>query len=192
MLLAWCAGVGVPTTVARADDCLTAPNSPAPEGSHWYYQTDRAKSASAGSCLRRTSRRNNRPRRLHQKRRRLRAPPHSKSLRLHRSALRCQQAPLTGPLHRPALSQLAGRPAWASECQRRLHPRMIVLPHQIHPRRRADAGSIARIGRHSASAGTCVRRASRRNAPMRRHHQQWHPKRQVHSKMRPHRSTLRC
>jgi hypothetical protein len=35
-------GVIVPTNFARADDCLTAPNSPAPEGSHWYYQTDRA------------------------------------------------------------------------------------------------------------------------------------------------------
>ncbi len=35
-LLVWGAGV------ARADDCLTAPNSPAPAGSHWYYHTDRA------------------------------------------------------------------------------------------------------------------------------------------------------
>ena len=26
---------------ARADDCLTAPNSSAPQGSHWYYHTDR-------------------------------------------------------------------------------------------------------------------------------------------------------
>ena len=37
-------GVGVtasPTT-GRADDCLTAPNSPAPQGSHWYYRLDRA------------------------------------------------------------------------------------------------------------------------------------------------------
>src|SRR5271169_5474734 len=36
-------GVGVaalPTT-ARTDDCLTAPNSPAPQGSHWYYRLDR-------------------------------------------------------------------------------------------------------------------------------------------------------
>ena len=42
--LVWsCAGFGVPTNTARADDCLTAPNSPAPVGSHWYFRTDRAK-----------------------------------------------------------------------------------------------------------------------------------------------------
>ena len=28
--------------IARADDCLTAPNSPAPVGSHWYYHMDQA------------------------------------------------------------------------------------------------------------------------------------------------------
>jgi hypothetical protein len=39
----WCAGLGVPTNTARADDCLTAPNSPAPAGSHWYFRPDRAK-----------------------------------------------------------------------------------------------------------------------------------------------------
>jgi hypothetical protein len=33
--------VGMPDT-ARADDCLTAPNSPAPQGTHWYYHVDRA------------------------------------------------------------------------------------------------------------------------------------------------------
>jgi len=27
---------------ARADNCLTAPNSSAPQGSHWYYHTERA------------------------------------------------------------------------------------------------------------------------------------------------------
>ena len=32
---------GVPDS-ARADNCLTAPNSSAPQGSHWYYRTDRA------------------------------------------------------------------------------------------------------------------------------------------------------
>jgi hypothetical protein len=42
-LVWWCAGVGVPTNTARADDCLIAPNSPAPAGSHWYFRTDRAK-----------------------------------------------------------------------------------------------------------------------------------------------------
>jgi hypothetical protein len=42
-LVWWCAGVGVPTNSARADDCLIAPNSPAPAGSHWYFRTDRAK-----------------------------------------------------------------------------------------------------------------------------------------------------
>ena len=33
--------VGMPDT-ARADDCLIAPNSPAPQGTHWYYHVDRA------------------------------------------------------------------------------------------------------------------------------------------------------
>ena len=32
--------VGMPNT-ARTDDCLTAPNSPAPQGTHWYYHVDR-------------------------------------------------------------------------------------------------------------------------------------------------------
>jgi hypothetical protein len=32
---------GVPTNIAFAVDCLTAPNSPAPPNSHWYYRTDR-------------------------------------------------------------------------------------------------------------------------------------------------------
>jgi hypothetical protein len=35
-------GVAVPTNAARANDCLTAPNSSAPQGSHWYYRLDRA------------------------------------------------------------------------------------------------------------------------------------------------------
>ena len=37
------AGVGigsVPANIARADDCLTAPNSTTPQGSHWYYRMD--------------------------------------------------------------------------------------------------------------------------------------------------------
>jgi len=46
-LLAWSVGIGMPTNSARADDCLTAPNSPAPEGSHWYYRMDRA---TQGKC----------------------------------------------------------------------------------------------------------------------------------------------
>lgn len=40
LLLLWDSGIGVP---ARADDCLTAPGSSTPQGSHWYYRTDRAK-----------------------------------------------------------------------------------------------------------------------------------------------------
>ena len=36
------AGVTVLSATARADDCLTAPNSAAPQGSHWYYRLDRA------------------------------------------------------------------------------------------------------------------------------------------------------
>jgi hypothetical protein len=35
-------GIGVPTNTAGADDCLTAPDSPAPEGSHWYYHIESA------------------------------------------------------------------------------------------------------------------------------------------------------
>jgi hypothetical protein len=31
-----------PFDLARATDCLTAPNSPAPKGSHWYYHLNRA------------------------------------------------------------------------------------------------------------------------------------------------------
>jgi hypothetical protein len=36
------AGLGgaTPTSTARAKDCLAAPNSPAPEGSWWYYRLD--------------------------------------------------------------------------------------------------------------------------------------------------------
>jgi chitosanase len=41
-LLVWGMGIAVPSNTARADDCLTAPNSPAPAGSYWYYRTDRA------------------------------------------------------------------------------------------------------------------------------------------------------
>ena len=37
------ASVSMPVDVARADDCLAAPNSPAPPGSHWYYRMDWAK-----------------------------------------------------------------------------------------------------------------------------------------------------
>jgi hypothetical protein len=42
-LLVWGVGIGVPANTARADDCLTAPNSDAPKGQHWYYHTDRKK-----------------------------------------------------------------------------------------------------------------------------------------------------
>jgi hypothetical protein len=41
-LLVLAVDIGAPTNIARADDCLTAPNSPVPEGSHWYYHIDRA------------------------------------------------------------------------------------------------------------------------------------------------------
>jgi hypothetical protein len=34
-------GVSVPANIAFAGDCLTAPDSPAPPNSHWYYRTDR-------------------------------------------------------------------------------------------------------------------------------------------------------
>ncbi len=34
-------GLSVPGNVAFADDCLTAPTSPAPPSGHWYYRTDR-------------------------------------------------------------------------------------------------------------------------------------------------------
>lgn len=36
-------GVGLPVNTVYADDCLAAPNSTAPQGSHWYYHIDRAK-----------------------------------------------------------------------------------------------------------------------------------------------------
>jgi hypothetical protein len=36
-------GVGLPVNTVFADDCLAAPNSTAPQGSHWYYHIDRAK-----------------------------------------------------------------------------------------------------------------------------------------------------
>jgi hypothetical protein len=39
-LLVWGIDVGAPHT-ARADDCLTEPNSSAPQGTHWYYHVDR-------------------------------------------------------------------------------------------------------------------------------------------------------
>jgi hypothetical protein len=32
--------IGSPVNVAHADDCLAAPNSPSPEGRHWYYRLD--------------------------------------------------------------------------------------------------------------------------------------------------------
>ena len=35
-------GVGAPGNTARADDCLIAPNSSAPQGRHWYYHLDRS------------------------------------------------------------------------------------------------------------------------------------------------------
>jgi len=34
------AGIGAPANIARADNCLNAPNSPTPQGSHWYYRMD--------------------------------------------------------------------------------------------------------------------------------------------------------
>src|SRR5437764_2990816 len=42
ILLAWGLGLTAATNIARADDCLAQPNSSAPEGSHWYFRTDRA------------------------------------------------------------------------------------------------------------------------------------------------------
>jgi hypothetical protein len=34
--------IAAPANTARGDDCLAAPNSAAPSGSHWYYRLDRA------------------------------------------------------------------------------------------------------------------------------------------------------
>ncbi len=42
-LLLCAVGIGVPTSPAGAAECLGAPTSGPPEGSHWYYRTDRAK-----------------------------------------------------------------------------------------------------------------------------------------------------
>ena len=36
-------GIVVPADTAYTDDCLAAPNPPAPQGSHWYFRIDRAK-----------------------------------------------------------------------------------------------------------------------------------------------------
>jgi hypothetical protein len=33
-------GIIVPVKTAHADDCLAAPNSPAPQGDHWYFRID--------------------------------------------------------------------------------------------------------------------------------------------------------
>jgi hypothetical protein len=46
-------GIVMPADTAYTDDCLAAPNSPAPQGNHWYFRIDRAKNASAGTfvCL---------------------------------------------------------------------------------------------------------------------------------------------
>lgn len=41
-LLASGFGVSLLTGTARAADCLAAPNSPAPQNSHWYYRIDRS------------------------------------------------------------------------------------------------------------------------------------------------------
>jgi hypothetical protein len=42
LLLCGISIVAVANTARAADDCLTAPNSPTPEGSHWYYRLDQA------------------------------------------------------------------------------------------------------------------------------------------------------
>src|SRR5262249_17382516 len=34
------ANLALPANPARADDCRSAPNSPAPAGTHWYYRLD--------------------------------------------------------------------------------------------------------------------------------------------------------
>jgi hypothetical protein len=41
-LLLWGMSMGGTAGTAGAVDCLVAPNSPAPEGSHWYYHMDQA------------------------------------------------------------------------------------------------------------------------------------------------------
>ena len=35
-------GIGLPVNTTYAGDCLAAPNSSAPEGSHWYYRIEHA------------------------------------------------------------------------------------------------------------------------------------------------------
>ncbi len=42
-LLLWGVGIAVPANTVRAAECLGAPTSAPPEGSHWYYHTDRTK-----------------------------------------------------------------------------------------------------------------------------------------------------
>jgi hypothetical protein len=36
-------GIGLPTDIARADDCAAAPTAAAPQGQHWYFRFDHAK-----------------------------------------------------------------------------------------------------------------------------------------------------
>src|SRR5215475_4755520 len=42
-VLASSAMIMLPVAPVRAADCLAAPNAAAPDGSHWYYRTDRVK-----------------------------------------------------------------------------------------------------------------------------------------------------
>ena len=87
-LLASGVGIGVPANIARADHCLSAPNSLARRGAtgttNWIGQL----SASAGTCARSASRRNGRQRRRH--------------WRGSRQCIRCQLRP---GQHLPLLSE---------------------------------------------------------------------------------------
>jgi hypothetical protein len=57
--------------------------------------------------------------------------------------------------------------AWASPCRPILYARIIVLLHRILPHRWGATGTTDWIGQLSASAGTCVRPASRCNKQVR-------------------------
>jgi hypothetical protein len=80
------------------------------------------------------------------------------------------------------------RAAWASEYQRMLRVRLLVLPHRSPRRRRGVTGTITQTERHIASAGSWARCLNRRNAQLRTLHRQ---RCRPHMLARPERPRLR-
>ena len=129
-------GAGVPTTIARADDCLTAPNSPAPAGRRWSYRTDRATQRKCWYVRAADERTQHTDARHHQQWHRPKRHVHWK-MRLPRPAPRCQKARLRalGPCRPSSPNQ------WAARRRRTLSTKALrrkILRHQVgsDPRRR--------------------------------------------------------